>query len=157
VEKMMALFDWKDWQNLYPVNFHVLPEEENSPVLETSDFTIQSTPGDHIIPTLALRILYRKNGFCIVYSSDTNPDPRIVKLANGADVLIHEAAGAYQGHSSPAQAGEIAAQAGVSMLYLIHYSLYGEMNPESIRSEAQKTFPGKVILAEDFMEIQMTA
>jgi ribonuclease Z len=155
VDKMMALFDWDEWQNLYPISLHMLPEEELVPVLETPDFKIQSSPGDHLIPTLGLRIETKKDNFVAVYSSDTNPDPRMVRLARNADILIHEATGSVEGHTSPGQAGEIAAQAEVGALYLIHYSLYGEKNAESIVAEAKKTFPGDVFLAEDFMEIEM--
>jgi ribonuclease Z len=152
-EKMLALFDLGDWQNMYPVSFHSLPEEELTLVLENQDFRIQASPGDHLIPTIGLRIESRKDKFCAAYSSDTNPHPYIVHLADGADVLIHEAGGPFEGHSTPAQAGEIASQAKVGKLYLIHYSIYGDKTAESITAEAKKTFSGKVILAEDFMEI----
>ena len=122
-------------------------------VLENQDFRIQSSPGDHLIPTIGLRIESINDKFCAAYSSDTNPHLNIVNLAAGADVLIHEAGGSYEGHSTPAQAGEIASRAKVGKLYLIHYSIYGDKTAESITAEAKKTFPGKVILAEDFMEI----
>jgi ribonuclease Z len=152
-EKMMALFDWDEWQNIYPISFHTLPEEELTLVLENQEFRIHSSPGDHLIPTLGLRIESIKNKFAAAYSCDTNPHPSIVRLAAGADVLIHEAAGPYEGHSTPAQAGEIATQAKVGKLYLIHYSIFGDKTAESITAEAKKTFSKEVILAEDFMEI----
>lgn len=152
-EKMMALFDWDEWQNIYPISFHTLPAEELTLVLENQEFRIHSSPGDHLIPTLGLRIESIKNKFAAAYSCDTNPHHNIVRLAAGADVLIHEAAGPYEGHSTPAQAGEIATQAKVGKLYLIHYSIYGDKTAESITAEAKKTFSKEVILAEDFMEI----
>ncbi len=152
-KKMMALFDWDEWQNLYPISFHALPAEELTLVLENQDFRIHSSPGDHLIPTLGLRIESIKNKFAAAYSCDTNPHPSIVRLAAGVDVLIHEAAGPYEGHSTSAQAGEIATQAKVGTLYLIHYSIYGDKTAESITAEAKKTFSKEVILAEDFMEI----
>ncbi len=152
-EKMMALFDWDEWQNIYPISFHTLPAEELTLVLENQEFRIHSSPGDHLIPTLGLRIESIKNKFAAAYSCDTNPHPNIVRLAAGADVLIHEAAGPYEGHSTPAQAGEIATLAKVGKLYLIHYSIYGDKIAESITAEAKKTFSKEVILAEDFMEI----
>lgn len=152
-EKMMALFDWDEWQNIYPISFHTLPAEELTLVLENQEFRIHSSPGDHLIPTLGLRIESIKNKFATAYSCDTNPHPNIVRLAAGADVLIHEAAGPYEGHSTPAQAGEIATQAKVGKLYLIHYSIYGDKTAESITAEAKKTFSNEAILAEDFMEI----
>jgi ribonuclease Z len=77
----------------------------------------------------------------------------VTRLANGADVLIHEAAGGLRGHSSAAQAGETARQAEVGALYLIHYPTgkYASGDPVA---EAIERFPGPVHLAEDFMEIE---
>ena len=88
------------------------------------------------------------------YSSDTNPVEQMVRLAAGADVLIHEAGGSFQGHSTSAEAGEIASQAQAGKLYLIHYSMYGGKTAASIISGAENTFPGEVVLAEDLMEIE---
>ena len=152
-KELMALFDWDDWSNMYPVHFNIIPDDEFSLVLENSDFKIQSSPGDHMIPSLGFRIESLKDKFLVAYSSDTNPDPRITRLAAGADILIHEAAGPYDGHTSAVQAGDIASQAEAGKLYLIHYSIYGDTSAESITADAKKTFPGEVILAEDFMEI----
>ena len=156
VKKMMALFDWDTWQNMYPVSFHTIPEEELSLVVENSDFRILSSPVDHLIPTLGLRIESIKTNYVTAYSCDTNPDPRTVRLAADADILIHEAAGPYEGHSTPGQAGEIASRSGVGKLCLIHYSFYGDKTTQSITLEAKKTFPGEVFLAEDFMEIELS-
>ena len=95
-----------------------------------------------------------RSGRKIVYTGDTRPSEKIVELAKGADVLIHEAAGPHQGHSTPYEAGEIASRAQVGKLYLIHYPLYGEITGKSLIADAKKTFRGEVILAEDFMEIE---
>jgi ribonuclease Z len=156
VVRMMDLFDWETWKNMYPVSFITIPLEEFHLVVEDSEFIIQSSPADHLIPTLGMRIEYKKNGFVAAYSCDTNPVESTVRLAKDADVLIHEAAGPYQGHSTPSQAGEIASQAKVDTLYLIHYSFYGNQSAESLILEAKKTFPGEVFLAEDFMEIEFS-
>jgi len=154
-EKLMALFDWEEWKNLYPVSFHTLPVEERTLVLENQEFRIHSSPGDHLIPTIGLRIESIINEFTVVYSCDTNPHPAIMRLASDADILIHESAGPYEGHSTPAQAGEIASQAGAGKLYLVHYSIHGDKTASSIVEDAKKTFSGEVILAEDFMEIDL--
>jgi ribonuclease Z len=154
IVQMMTLFDWDTWTNMYPVSFHTVPLEESYPLLENSEFMINSSPVDHLIPTLGLRVEYKTNGFISAYSCDTNPVESTVRLAKDADVLIHEAAGPHQGHSTPFQAGEIANQAQVRSLYLIHYSFYGDQTAESMVIEAKKTFPGEIVLAEDFMEIE---
>jgi len=69
-------------------------------------------------------------------------------------VLIHEATGAIVGHSSASQAGAIAREAGVDRLILIHYKA-GKIQLDKLISQAQETFSGDVVLAEDFMEIDL--
>jgi ribonuclease Z len=155
VHQMMDLFDWKEWENMYPVDFHTVPLEEYADVLENGEFKIITSPVLHMIPTLGLRIEYPQGDFVVTYSSDTNPIPQTVKLAAGADVLIHEAAGDFPGHSTAAQAGEIASRSGVDQLFLIHYSFYGGQTAASLLEMAKKTFSGEVFLAEDFLEIEM--
>lgn len=155
--KMMDLFGWQDWTGIYPVHFHTLPLEELAPVLDNQDFKILSSPVQHMIPTIGLRIEYKGGEYVIAYSSDTLPVPETVRLAAEADVLIHEATGSTFHHSTASQAGEIASQAGVKELYLTHYPSEEAINPETTLSDAKKTFPGKVILAEDFMEIEFKA
>ena len=68
--------------------------------------------------------------------------------------MIHEAAGASFGHSSAEQAGEIATKAEVGQLYLIHYPT-GRYAKGDIAAEASKTFKGEIIVAKDFMTIDI--
>lgn len=150
---MMDLFEWQSWTGMYPVSFHEVPLDELAPVLKTDEFQIFSSPVEHMIPTLGLRVEYQGGAFVLAYSSDTNPVDATVRLAAGADALIHEAAGDYQFHTAPAEAGKIAARAGVQSLYLTHYSLAGDTVMEDLLADAKKTFPGEVVLAEDFMAI----
>ena len=152
--KMMDLFGWQDWTDIYPVHFHTLPDVELAPVLENREFKIFSSPVQHMIPTIGIRIEYRNGVFVVAYSSDTSPIPETVRLAADADVLIHEATGTTFHHSTASQAGEIASQAGVDVLYLTHYPSADKIDPNSALSEAKKTFSGSVFLAEDLMEIE---
>lgn len=151
---MMDLFEWDTWTGMYPVTFHEIPAVEFAPVLENADFRILSSPVEHMVPGLGLRVESREGGCVLAYSADTNPIEEIVRLADGADILIHEAAGSAEGHSSAAEAGDIAARAGAQVLYLIHYSLRGKNTEGSLLAEAKKTFPGKVFLAKDLMAIE---
>jgi ribonuclease Z len=68
-------------------------------------------------------------------------------------VLIHEAAGASPGHTSAPQAAEIARQAEVGSLYLIHYSA-SLRNQPALLQQARQIFPGPVNLAEDLMTLE---
>ena len=152
-QKMMDLFEWDTWTGMYPVNFHVVPDDELALVLDTAEFKILASPVKHMIPTLGLRFEYLGGECVLAYSGDTTPIEGTVRLARSADILIHEAAGSGEWHSSAAEAGEIAARAGVTTLYLIHYSLREETSQETLLAEAKKTFAGKVFLAEDLLVV----
>ena len=75
-------------------------------------------------------------------------------MSRGVDFLLHEASGPFPGHSSAAQAGNLARQAEVGTLYLIHYPTgrYASGDPVA---EAREHFPGIVIQAVDFMKINL--
>lgn len=87
----------------------------------------------------------------LAYSSDTEPCDAMVELARDADILIHEAATNTLGHSSAAQAGEIARRAGARRLVLIHYRP-SPRKYDRWREEATAAFGGPVELAQDFGE-----
>lgn len=153
LEGLMDAYDWKKWPGFYPVRFNYLPEQENTLVLVNEEFRITASPVKHLIPTIGLRVEFFNSGKVLAYSADTQPTPSVVALARNADVLIHEAAGATIGHSSAAQAGDIASEASVRSLYLIHYQTY-QADPEQFVKEARTTFSGDVALALDFMQIE---
>lgn len=154
LEDMMGFYMWDNWPNFFPVAFHRLPERERVLVLEKNDFRILSSPVRHLVPTIGLRMESSANGRAVVYSGDTEPCPAVVRMASGADVLIHEASGGGVGHSSASQAGAIAREAEVGHLLLIHYP--GTVTAaSSLLEQAKVTFSGRVSLAEDFLEIEL--
>jgi ribonuclease Z len=150
VENLMGFYGWSDWPNFYPVAFFRLPARDMTPVLDCPDFRIFSSPVRHLLPTIGLRLEFNRNRKIMAYSGDTEPCSQVVRLAEGADVLIHEAAGASRGHSSAEQAGEIATRAEVGALYLIHYPT-GKFAKGDLVKEAASRYQGGVQLAEDFM------
>jgi ribonuclease Z len=152
MEILMDSYGWANWPNFFPVYFNRLPEEELTLVISHEEFRVFSSPVRHMIPTVGLRIEFAASGKKLAYSCDTEPCPEVVRLSSGTDVLVHEAAGASLGHSSAAQAGEIARQAEVNELYLIHYNT-SNANINELIEEARENFQGKVGLASDFMEL----
>jgi ribonuclease Z len=96
----------------------------------------------------------------IVYSGDTAPCQAVEVLADGADVLVHEstflsderARARETGHSTAAQAAEIARDAGVRLLALTHLST--RYFPREIRDEARSVFPHTVV-PRDFDAIEV--
>ncbi|NJN17937.1 MAG: MBL fold metallo-hydrolase [Oscillochloris sp.] len=78
----------------------------------------------HSRPCFGLRWEAPDGSVPLVYSADTEPCPAGQTLAAGAGVLIHEATTPepFPGHTTPQQAGVIAAAAGARNLILVHYS-----------------------------------
>jgi ribonuclease Z len=155
MEKLMELYAWENWPNFFPVAFHRLPESEKTPLLDCPEFKIVSSPVRHLIPTLGLRFDFKANKKALAYSCDTEPCVEVVRLAEGVDVLIHEASGAARGHSSAEQAGQIATQAEAGKLYLIHYPT-GQYTNGNLIAEAQQHYHGEVALATDFMTMDFS-
>jgi len=155
MEQLMAMYAWESWPNFFPVAFHRLPETEKTTLFECSEFTVLSSPVHHLIPTIGLRFNFNLSQKSLAYSCDTEPCMEVVRLADGADVLIHEATGASRGHSSAGQAGEVATQAEAGKLYLIHYPT-GEYANQNLIAEARQHYQGEVDLATDFLTLDFS-
>jgi len=102
-----------------------------------------------------------KPGVKVVYTGDTSPCRAVLKLAEGADLLIHdctfddelEERAESDWHSTPSQAAKIAKDASVKKLILTHIS--GRYtDAKLLRQQAEKIFKN-VEVAEDFMQIEV--
>jgi ribonuclease Z len=88
-----------------------------------------------------------RRGRRLVFSGDTAPCDMVRVAADGADVLVHEATFTSEererametGHSTAAQAAELAREAGVELLALTHVST--RYMGREIRDEARTIFP----------------
>ena len=147
-QKLLDLFDWQKWANMYPVNFVVANDQAESLLIGDETIKLKAVPVVHLIPTIGIRAELA-SGARIVYSCDTEPCEGVEQLMRGADVLLQEAAGPGKGHTSPQQAAEMAARGGVKRLVLIHYE--ARVGKDQILAQAQSVFNGKVELAEDGM------
>jgi ribonuclease Z len=145
---LLELFTLDEREDMFTLEWHSIPPREGCRVLEVDGVEITSAPMEHgQVQTVALRFEDTVNGRSAVYSADTEPCPALVRLSAGADLLIHEATGDHIGHSSPAQAAEVACEAGVGRLVLTHYPVHG-VHLEAWRRAAAE-FPGPVVLACD--------
>jgi ribonuclease Z len=153
-EDLMGFYHWEDWPQFFPVAFHRLPEQEGVTVLERDGLIISSTPVRHIVPTIGLRFEFGRSQFSLAYSSDTQPCQAMRNLAQGVDILIHEATGPSVGHSTTKQAVQLASQAGVKKLYLIHYPA-GDDQDADLLAEAQKGFSGGIEYAQDLVRLSI--
>lgn len=144
----MDLLGWQKWPNPFPVERHEVEMREGALVVDSDEFEVRVTPTKHSLPSIGLRVVSKATDGVVGYSADTEPCDAFVRLAQGADILIHESTGDYVGHSTAAQAGAVARRCGAKKLVLIHYPIDADF--ESLRWEAEKEFGGPVELAEDF-------
>ncbi|HIE38191.1 MAG TPA: MBL fold metallo-hydrolase [Anaerolineales bacterium] len=149
---MMDLFQWERWEELYPVVPVPISPQGGAEGVEVAGLRVTAAPVVHLVPTLGFRFEDRRTGRAMAYSADTAPCPALVDLARGADLLLHEATGVFLGHSSPAQAGEVARQAGVDRLVLVHYPPDPALSDRWLE-EARAAFGGPTELGRDFHEL----
>lgn len=124
--QMLELFNLAEREDMFEIQWKQIPLRPHRAVLSVHGIEITTSPVNHAAEeTVALRLFSPATGQTLVYSSDTEPSSSLVSLAAGANLLIHEAAGESRGHSSPAQAAEVAREAGVERLVLTHYPVVG--------------------------------
>lgn len=113
-------FDTAGWPGYPEISYHEVERVLGAPVLTNSDFEITAIPGDHAVPVIGLRVADLRSGGVLAYSCDTERSEAVVEGARGADLLVHEASGAFPGHSSGADAADVAVRAGAKRLVLVH-------------------------------------
>jgi ribonuclease Z len=123
-ERLWAAYEpvHSGWEGIPPIDWREVPHEPGASVWDEAPWTITATPVDHgDTPNVGLRFEHDPTGRVLAYSCDTAPSERVVDLARNADVLVHEANGeTTDNHSSAAGAAEVAQQAGVDRLFLVH-------------------------------------
>ena len=114
----------------------------------------------------------------VVFSGDTSKSESLVKLAEGADILVHETLSLegvdaavkatdagnealkrhiIEAHTPAEEVGEVATAAHVRKLVLTHFVPTGNPafdKPELWIEKVRKTYKGEVIVGEDLLEIR---
>ena len=134
-------------------------------VLETPTFKVTAAEAQHTQPYLA-SLAYRVDTphGSVVFSGDTAPCQQVVELAQGADLLLHEGAmpedtrqrGAMERvHSSPATVGQVASEAQVKRLVVVHHHLEptDDEGRATITAEIGKRFDGDVRIARELEQV----
>lgn len=118
-EALFVLFNTKHWDGLPERRLHPVDLEDGTPVLDLDGLRLTAWPVDHPVPTIGLRI--EADGMTVAYSCDTAKSDTVVGFSRGADLLLHEATGSLAHvHSSALEAAEVALEAGVGSLVLVH-------------------------------------
>jgi ribonuclease BN (tRNA processing enzyme) len=145
--------------------------------LVMDDGRMRVTAAKVVHPPIDLALAYRFDApdRSFVISGDTRPTEALIRLAKGADVLVHEAMmpdrvvqlvatlphgqelarSVLSHHTSAEQAGQIAAAAGVKMLVLSH--LVPAEDPSVPDAEwiaaARRHYSGPIVVGSDLMQI----
>jgi ribonuclease BN (tRNA processing enzyme) len=149
---------------------------EDGVVLQTEDVKVTAfrTPHPPITENFAYK--FETPDGIIVFSSDTNYNPKLAEFAKGADVLVHEALYApwvdrlvartkngatlkkhlLESHTVAEDVGKIAAAAGVKVLVMSHL-VPGDLDvtDDDWTAEAKKNFSGRIIVARDLKELAL--
>ena len=127
-----------------------LHEFEPNQSLAVGPFTVRTRLLPHWVPNAGMRL--EADDKVLVYTGDCGPDPAVVKLASGADLLIAEAT--YPEHvpradarylTSAHQAAEQATRAGVGRLALTH--LWPGTDPAAALDAARTVYDDRIDIA----------
>ena len=154
---------------------HAHEVSQVGPVMQDERVKVTTTLVDHppVVPALAFRFDCPDRS--IVFSGDTNRSDNLVRLANGADLLVHEALWVaavdrlvarvpnaatlkkhiIDSHTSVEDAGRVAAAAGVKTLVLTHFVPGDDpsITDEQWAEGARKHFRGRIVVGRDLLEI----
>ena len=149
-QRVLAAFELEEYQAAVRWEAVVGGQEI---ALQGAGFRLFTADTVHSRPCLALRFEEPDAGRAIVYSADTEPCDAVRELARGAAVLIHEATTPepFPGHTTPRQAGEVAAAAGASELVLVHFSPRWTMSAAQAIDEVRAGgFGGEATIGREF-------
>jgi ribonuclease BN (tRNA processing enzyme) len=144
-------------------------------VMRDENLTVTAALVDHppVYPAFAYR--FDCSDRSIVFSGDTAPSENLVRLAKGADILVHEVmytpaidaivrtepnatrlrAHLLASHTSTQDVGRIATEAGVKTLVLNHFVPGGApgISDDVWRDAVRPHFAGNLIVSHDLMEL----
>jgi ribonuclease Z len=158
---LLELFGVEGRPGRFPVVFSPIALEVGAPAFTVGPLSVSTAPTEHgDMPNFGVRVDPGRRG-AVVYSSDTVPCEAVVGLARGSDTLIHESTfphrhrGRFGAHTTAAEAGEVAARAGVRRLILAHIDAdyHGEL--DDLAAEARAHFPGVVEIARELTPYPM--
>lgn len=159
-----------------PLGPLVHPHEIKAGGLVMSDARVKVTAALVEHPLVSPAFAFRFDGpdRSVVFSGDTTKSDRLIALARGADVLVHEAMWLpgidrivarepnattlrkhlLESHTVAEDCGRVAEAAGVKTLVLSHFVPGdGSIPDEEWRTAAKQHFRGEVIVGHDLMEI----
>lgn len=153
-----------------PPLIHPHEIRRSGPVMNDDRVTVTCAVVEHPLVPLAFAYRFDCPDRSIVISGDTRRSDAVVRLARGADVLVHEvlylpaAPGApgsalrkhvVDSHTTAEDAGRVATEAGVKTLVLSHFvpSEDPPISDDQWMAAARSTFSGTIVVGRDLLEL----
>lgn len=154
--RQFETYNTSGWDGLFELDWREVKTDagkgdEAAELWASESLVVTARPVVHGPPTHGVRIEERATGRVVAYSCDTEPCDAVVRLAAGADLLVHEATGEGKGHSSAEQAAVQAAKAGAARCVLVH--LPPGATDDSL-ADARQAFP-EIALGADGLRIDV--
>ncbi len=138
------------------------PVEDSQHVVISPEVRAWAFPVDHIPGALGWAVV--ASGITLVFSGDTRFCPRVAQAAQGADVLIHEVLSTdadregarSRGHTTAAEAAQIAAEAGVRRLVMTHLDSPFHLDQRPLIDEARFIYDGPIAAANDLSQFTVS-
>lgn len=129
---------------------------EISEKIKFDDWQLEAIKVLHTKNSLAYRFSAKNKSF--VYSGDTAYCHNIINLSKNADLLLLESSYPEKykkiiGHLTSIEAAKIAKKAEAKKLVLTHF--YPPCENVNLKKEAEKFYPGPIIIARDLMKIKV--
>ena len=156
---LLSLFNTLRRPGMFDLTVRAIDLTEGAHAFDLGPLTVRTSPNDHgSMPNFAVRV-DAVGARSIVYSSDTRPCAAVVALARGADTLVHDATYSERhrslavghAHSTAAEAGDVAARAGVRRLILTHIGAEYHEAVDVLADEARGRFSGEVEVARELV------
>lgn len=117
----------------------------------------------HFVPCWSIRVLAPDGAGDLFYTADTGPAANLASAANGAAVVIAEAADKSapdmpweeRGHLTPTEAASLARDAGAHTLVLTH--IWEELGTDEMMQKASEQFSGTLLRAIPGLEVTWTS
>lgn len=123
---------------------------------EYPPFKVFSTETVHSQGSIAFRFEYKDKS--LVITGDADYDGKIIELAMNCNILIADSSfpGSMKvrGHMSPMECGLVAEKARVKILIFSHLHTLPVPDEDRLK-ECRQVFNGKILLAEDLMELSL--
>jgi ribonuclease Z len=139
-----------------------MPETGSSMLALPGGVSCSTARAAHSVPVVSTHLRFGPESRTLAFSGDTGPCEAVALNAEGADLLVHESNWSVtlrtptgHGHSTAAEAAQVATQAKAARLALVHTSRELAGHEREIEAEAAAHFHGEVIAPMDFATVDL--